>query len=212
MVLLHCLFTSELSFPLLQEGIGEVITDCFYAGFPLLIGDGKLQILTKANVNKRGYNKFLEISKDVQVRINPKKIAEDELWDGLKGYVTNTNLTADEVITQYHGLWVVERAFRISKGNLEMRPMFHFTERRIEAHVCICFVAYKIYKELERIVKLSCIGLSVDKVIEIAKTIISIDIKTDGVKGTARRTLFLTEEQKMIQPLFDIEKLVGHFG
>jgi transposase len=172
----------------------------------------KSGILTKANVNKRGYNKFLEISKDVQVRINPEKIAEDEKWDGLKGYVTNTNLAADEVISQYHGLWVVERAFRISKGNLEMRPMFHFTERRIEAHICICFVAYKVYKELERIIKLSGIGLSVDKVIDIAKTIITIDIKTDGVKGTARRTLFLTEEQKMIQPLFDLEKLVSLFG
>ena len=169
-------------------------------------------ILTKANVNKRGYNKFLEISKDVQVRINPEKITEDERWDGLKGYVTNTGLPADEVITQYHGLWVVERAFRISKGNLEMRPMFHFTERRIEAHVCICFVAYKVYKELERIIKLSGIRLSVDKVIDIAKTIISIDIKTDGVKGTARRTLFLTEEQKKIQPLFDLEKLMRRFG
>lgn len=152
------------------------------------------------------------ISKDVQVRINPEKIAEDERWDGLKGYVTNTDLAADEVISQYHGLWVVERAFRISKGNLEMRPMFHFTERRIEAHVCICFVAYKVYKELERIIKLCGIGLSVDKVIDIAKTIISIDIKTDGVAGTARRTLFLTDEQKIIQPLFDLEKLVRHFG
>ena len=172
----------------------------------------KSGILTKANVNKRGYNKFLEISKDVQVRINPEKILEDERWDGLKGYVTNTSLTADEVIGQYHGLWVVERAFRISKGNLEMRPMFHFTERRIEAHVCICFVAYKVYKELERIIKLSSIGLSVDKVIDIAKTIISIDINTDGVNGTARRTLFLTEEQKMIQPLFDLEKIASRFG
>ena len=172
----------------------------------------KSGILTKANVNKRGYNKFLEISKDVQVRINPEKILEDERWDGLKGYVTNTSLTADEVIGQYHGLWVVERAFRISKGNLEMRPMFHFTERRIEAHVCICFVAYKVYKELERIIKLSSIGLSVDKVIDIAKTIISIDIKTDGVNGTARRTLFLTEEQKMIQSLFDLEKIASRFG
>ena len=157
-------------------------------------------------------NKFLEISKDVQVRINPEKIAEDERWDVLKGYVTNTDIAADEVITQYHSLWVVERAFRISKGNLEMRPMFHFTERRIEAHVCICFVAYKVYKELERIIKLSGIGLSVDKVIDIAKTIISIDIKTDGVAGTARRTLFLTGEQKKIQPLFDLEKLMTHFG
>ena len=172
----------------------------------------KSGILTKANVNKRGYNKFLEISKDVQVRINPEKIAEDERWDGLKGYVTNTDLTAAEVITLYHGLWVVERAFRISKGNLEMRPMFHFTERRIEAHVCICFVAYKVYKELERIIKFCGIGLSVDKVIDIAKTIISIGIKTGGVNGTVRRTLFLTEEKKKIQPLFELEKLIRHFG
>ena len=169
-------------------------------------------ILTKANINRRGYNKFLEISGDVQVRINPEKIAGDKRWDGLKGYVTNTDLAAGEVINQYHGLWVVERAFRISKGNLEMRPIFHFTERRIEAHVCICFAAYKVYKELERIIKLSGIGLSVDKVIDIAKTIISIDIKTDGVNGTARRTLFLTEEQKIIQPLFNLAKLVSHFG
>ena len=55
--------------------------------------------------------------------------------------------------------------------------MFHFTERRIEAHVCICFVAYKVYKELERIVRIEKIGLSVDKVLSIAKTITTISIK-----------------------------------
>ena len=52
---------------------------------------------------------------------------------------------------EYYGFWVVGRAFRVSKGTLEMRPMFHFTEHRIEAHVCICFIAYKVYKELERL-------------------------------------------------------------
>lgn len=109
--------------------------------------------LTKENVNKRGYNKFLEISKDITVRIDEDKIAEDSLWDGLKGYITNTDLPAVDVITQYHGLWVVERAFRIGKGTLEMRPMFHFTEKRIQAHICICFVAYKVYKELERVIR-----------------------------------------------------------
>ena len=128
------------------------------------------------------------------------------------GVAHNTALPAGEVIGQYHGLWVVERAFRISKGNLEMRPIFHFTERRIEAHVCICFVAYKIYKELERIIRLTGIGLSVDKVIDIAKTIITIDIKTDGMTGTERRTLFLTEEQQIIKPLFDLKKLLSQFG
>ena len=104
--------------------------------------------ITKENINKRGYNKFLEISDNVKVAINQDKINEDEKWDGLKGYITNTTLSAREVYEQYNGLWVIERAYRITKGTLEMRPMFHFTPRRIEAHVCICFVAYKVYKEL----------------------------------------------------------------
>ena len=129
-------------------------------------------------------------------------------WDGLKGYITNTSLDAEEVISQYHGLWVVEKAFRVSKGNLEMRPVFHFTERRIEAHVCICFIAYKVYKELERIIRISKIDLSVDKVLDIAKTIATIDIKTDGVEGVSKRTLFLTEEQMAIKPLFDLRSLL----
>ncbi|OIP01311.1 MAG: hypothetical protein AUJ98_04890 [Bacteroidetes bacterium CG2_30_33_31] len=102
--------------------------------------------ITKENINKRGYNKFLEISDNIKVIINEEKIHEDEKWDGLKGYITNTTLSAKDVYEQYNGLWVVEKAFRITKGTLEIRPMFHFTPRRIEAHVCICFVAYKVYK------------------------------------------------------------------
>lgn len=62
---------------------------------------------------------------------------------------------------------MIERAFRVSKGTIETRPIFHFTERRIEAHVCLCFVAFKIYKELERIVSLLNLGMSVDTVIKI---------------------------------------------
>ena len=104
--------------------------------------------INKKNVNQRGYNKFLVIENDVMVSIDEDKIAADAQWDGLKSYITNTDLAAGEVIDQYHGLWVVERAFRITKGSLEARPIFHFTERRIEAHICICFVAYKLYKEL----------------------------------------------------------------
>jgi hypothetical protein len=55
--------------------------------------------------------------------------------------------------------------------------MFHFTTKRIEAHVCICFVAYKVYKEMERILKICGINLSVDKVLNIAKTITALKIK-----------------------------------
>ena len=112
---------------------------------------------------KLRYNKFLDISDNIYVSINQEKINEDIKWDGLKGYITNTNLSASDVYQQYSELWQVERAFRVTKGVLELRPMFHFTRKRIEAHVCICFVAYKVYKELERILKANKINLSVDK-------------------------------------------------
>ena len=157
--------------------------------------------VNKKNINQRGYNKFLKVENDVLVTIDYEKIKEDERWDGWKSYVTNTDFTPSDVIDLYKGLWVVERAFRISKGTLEMRPMFHFTERRIESHVCICFVAYKLYKELERIINQMGINMSVDTVLDIAKTIPTIEIPLPNGQ-ILRRTIFNTASQKVIKPLF----------
>jgi len=166
--------------------------------------------ITKENINKRGYNKFLELSDDIKVTINKDKINEDEQWDGLKGYITNTGLPSEAVYEQYRELWQVERAYRITKGTLELRPMFHFTEKRIEAHVCICFVAYKVYKELERILKVSGINLSVDKVLNIAKTITTIKVKLSGSGETITQTMLITPKHKSIAKLFD-DKFWGNF-
>jgi transposase len=159
--------------------------------------------INKENINKRGYNKFLEISDNVKVTINQDKINDDQKWDGLKGYITNTILSAADVYEQYRALWVIERAYRITKGTIEMRPMFHFTPRRIEAHVCICFVAYKVYKELERILKLSNIEMSVDKVLNIAKTITTIKINMPVSGNTMTKTMLLTPKHKSIAVLFE---------
>ena len=158
--------------------------------------------ITKEHINKRGYNKFLEISDNVKVSINEQKIIEDSLWDGLKGYITNTELPAEAVYEQYRELWVIERAYRITKGTLEMRPMFHFTPKRIEAHVCICFVAYKVYKELERMLKVNGINLSVDKVLTIAKTITTIRVRLP-LSGENMIKTILLPKHKQIANLFD---------
>ena len=132
--------------------------------------------LSKENINRRGYNKFLDMEGNTTVSINYDRIQEDERWDGLKGYLTNTDIPTSDVVTVYHNLWNVEKAFRIAKSKIEIRPMFHFTRRRIEAHICICFVALKVYKELERLLKLSDIKMSVDKVINMAKTVTTISV------------------------------------
>lgn len=159
--------------------------------------------ITKDKINRRGYSKFLNIDNDVKVSINDRRIKEDEVWDGLKGYITNTSLPPSEVVAQYRGLWVVEKAFRISKGTLETRPVFHFTEKRIEAHVCLCFVAYKVYKELERIIATLRMEISVDAVIKIAKTITTIRLRLPLNNETITRTMMLTPEHRSLQPLFD---------
>jgi transposase len=159
--------------------------------------------VTKDKINKRGYNKFLEINNDIDVKINYEKVKEDEKWDGLKGYITNTDLSASSVYKQYSELWQVERAFRVTKGVLELRPMFHFTKKRIEAHVCICFVAYKVYKELERILKINNVNLSVDSVLNIAKTSTTMKIKLPVSGETMTKTMLLTSKHKSIEMLFD---------
>ncbi len=84
-----------------------------------------------------------------------------------------------------------------------MRPMFHFNPCRIEAHVCICFVAYKVYKELDRMLKSSNIQLSVDKVLNIAKTITTIKMKLPLSNTTLTKTMLITNKHKSISILFE---------
>lgn len=159
--------------------------------------------LTKENINKRGYNKFLTMEGDVRVSIDYDKLETDAKWDGLKGYLTNTDIPASQVYDAYHNLWHVEQAFRISKSKIEIRPMFHFTRRRIEAHVCICFVALKVYKELERLLKLADINMSVDKVLALAQSIVTIQISLPQNKQTLSRTMLMKRHQRIAQLFSD---------
>lgn len=88
--------------------------------------------------------------------IDQVKVELDKRHDGLKGYWTNltdNTIKPIEIIDQYHNLWKVEKAFRMSKSDLAERPIFHRRERRIGAHLIICFCSLLIMKEFERILK-----------------------------------------------------------
>ena len=129
--------------------------------------------------------------------------SEDEIENLVnEGYLTNTDIPIQDVYTAYHNLWHVERAFRIAKSKIEIRPMFHFTRKRIEAHICICFVALKVYKELERMLKVSEVKMSVDKGLALAKNITTIQIKLPLKKEVYTQTVLMARHQK-IAKLFD---------
>ena len=163
------------------------------------IGKGRL---TKAALNKRGYNKFLKMTGDISWSIDREKVVQDGHWDGLKGYVTNTTLSKDEVIENYQYLWQIEKAFRITKTDLKVRPVYHRLPRRIEAHICISFAAYKVYKELERQLYEKQSTLSARQAIEIAENIFEIRMELPFNKQKIKRLLLLTDEQKLLAQTF----------
>lgn len=162
----------------------------------------KSRKLTKSNINKRGYNKYLKLDAEIKVTIDQEKFELDARWDGLKGYITNAKLDKDKIIENYQHLWQIEKAFRVAKSDLKIRPIYHRLQRRIEAHICISFVAYKVYKELERQLKMKT-EISAETAIEIAKTIYELTVKTPTSKSQISKTLLLTEEQRQLAELFD---------
>jgi transposase len=101
-------------------------------------------------------------------------------------------------------LWQIERAFRVTKGKMEMRPIFHFTKERIEAHICICFIAYKCYKELERLMTLNNMTISIDKALFIAGAVTTIVVKLPHSKKKLEKTM-LFKRHKPIEKLFSDE-------
>lgn len=93
----------------------------------------------------------------------------DGAWDGIKAYVTNTSLPAEEVIASYSHLWYIERAFRMNKTDLRIRPIYHRLRNRIEGHICICFAAYTVMLELERILKKGASRVSLSRARELVQ-------------------------------------------
>ncbi len=151
--------------------------------------------LTKANINNRGYNKYLKLTGDVSIEIDYDKFNNDQAWDGLKGFITNTKINDKDVVENYKNLWHIEKAFRMSKTDLRIRPIYHRLQDRIEAHVCISFTAYCIYKELERVLYAEKSSLSLKRAAEITHNMYQITYTLPESKHTKSKLLNMDEKQ-----------------
>lgn len=108
------------------------------------------KLLDKKDAVKR--TKFLmnKDKKKTEHILNIELVEKTTLLLGIKGYYTNLTEEPDTtIIDHYHNLWHVEHAFRISKSDLAMRPIYHFKKQTIEAHILICFMALAVCKYME---------------------------------------------------------------
>lgn len=109
------------------------------------------------------------------------------------------------MIEKYNQLWTIEKTFRISKSDLQIRPIYHRLKRRIETHICISFVACKVYKELERQLKEKKSELSPEKAIDILKTIYKVSIQTPYSLTKHQRLVIKNQEQRDLIELFNLK-------
>ena len=94
-----------------------------------------------------------EIPDGLELSLNIKKIQEEEKYDGYYSIVTSEkHLTDKEIRDIYKGLWEIEESFKIIKSEFKARPVYVKTDKHIEAHFLICFVALVIMRVLEQMV------------------------------------------------------------
>jgi len=100
----------------------------------------------KQVIGNHGTKKYLKINNKTAT-IDHDKIDQDAEWDGMHGIVTNIkDASASTLLERYRGLWTIEEAFRINKHSLKMRPIYHWSPRRIKAHIVLCFLTYATCK------------------------------------------------------------------
>jgi transposase len=105
-------------------------------------------------INNPSKNKKLKFTqtKGTQLELNQKLIDKTKKILGIKGYYTNLEeslVSNTTIIARYHELYRIEQAFRISKSDLQTRPVFHYKEEPIKLHLLICFMALVLSKHIE---------------------------------------------------------------
>ena len=94
-------------------------------------------------------NRFIRLD-GAKKSINRDLVTKARALAGLKAYTTNVaHRDADFVIGAYHQLWQVEKSFRMSKHDLQARPIFHHKRESIQAHLAVVFTALAVSRWIE---------------------------------------------------------------
>jgi transposase len=121
--------------------------------------------------------RFLKVT-DITTELDQVTIDRARQLAGLKGYVTSlpaSSMDGAAVIAAYHDLWKVEQSFRMTKGDLRARPVFHHQREAIEAHLTVVFAALAVARYLQ-----DAAGTSIKKIVQALRTARSATIEING--------------------------------
>jgi transposase len=105
-------------------------------------------------------NRFLKVLSSKR-EIDRELVEEAKRKAGIKGYVTDLDIAAVEVINAYHQLFQLECSFRMSTSDLLACPVFHHKRDSIEAHLTVVFAALAIARKIQ-----AATGLSIRRLVQ----------------------------------------------
>lgn len=149
-------------------------------------------------IKKRGAGRFIRTTDEgAPIGLDMDRINKDAKYDGFKAIATTTELSVEQVLGKYADLFEVEHTFRALKAQLEIRPVFHWTNKRIKGHICMCFIAYTFINHLRNLTQLQYADI-VKAIDQMQLSLISDD-KTN--KSFYLRSKISTQQQQIINKL-----------
>jgi len=144
----------------------------------------------KELIGNSAYRRYLKLDGE-GAYINSKVLKQEARYDGKYILRTNSSLSPEEVAQAYKSLWQVERAFRELKSGLDLRPIYHWTQRRIRGHVMVCFLALVLEMALRSKIKALANDerISYDDLLMDLSQLKAVDLEVDGTKYLARTEL-----------------------
>jgi transposase len=177
---------------------------------------GKLKGKLKSNkastaslINNHAAKKYLREEVAGRSILDESKVEEDTKWDGIFGIATNDkSLTAERVVSIYKSLWNIEAAFRLSKHDLKMRPIYHWSSDRIKAHCAICFLTYTLARHLEYRISIQQKAMSFAKIQEALLGVQASVLRHIKTKKLYRVPSNISNTAKKIYAAFSIKRSV----
>jgi hypothetical protein len=147
---------------------------------------------TKQFVTHKGYRQYLKGLESGHPQLDEQSIEASRKRDGFFGVLTNVSkdkLSQTEAYDRYRELWRIEDAFGEIKGPLETRPMFHWTDRRIQSHVLICLLAYYVESVITRDLRQEKAEFTAGEWFRALNKIYAVPVVARGVRAWVRNEI-----------------------
>jgi len=107
------------------------------------IAKAKKMLDQPSTIEKKAKRYFLKNNGEKKYELDQHKIDQQVRFDGFKAIATNAkDVTAQVALEKYKDLYKIEQSFRSFKSYFETRPMFHWTDTRIEGHIVLCYISF----------------------------------------------------------------------